>query len=159
MDNPNLISRTSKRKESSASPTPSINVDSFLDDLLFLEDLPFDQSFDLSLFRMRSESALDDIVLDPEFIADLEVQKENQLIDEHVLNSPQSSLTIVKIPKLSKPVSTTLSSPLFPSSSKVHSSLPFIPSLPYQPIITHQLPITPSLMAYDLIQHNIMETK
>ena len=75
VDNPNLISRRSKRQENSVSPTPSIKADSCPDEWLFLEDLPFDESFDLSLFRTRSESALDDIVLDPEFIADLEVQK------------------------------------------------------------------------------------
>ena len=112
--------------------------------VVVLEDLPFDESFDLSLFRTRSESALDNIVLDPEFIIDLEVQKANQSIDEYILNSPQSSLTTANIPELSKPASTTLSSPLFPSTSEVHYSPPFIPSLPYQPTITHQSPITPS---------------
>ena len=65
-------------------------------------------------------------------------------MDEYILNSPQSSLTIAKIPEISELVSTTLCSPLFPSTSKVHSSPPFIPSLPYQPIITHQSPITPN---------------
>ena len=86
-DNPNLISRRLKRQESSVSPSPSIKVDSCPDAWLFLEDLPFDLSFDLSLFRTRSKSALDDIVLDPNFIADLEVQKENQSVDEYILNS------------------------------------------------------------------------
>ena len=110
---------------------------------MFLEYLPFDLSFDLSLFITKSENALDDIVLDLEFIVDLEVHKENQPIDEYILNSPQSSLTTAKTPKLSELVSTTLSSPLFPSTSEVHSPPPFIASLPYQPIITHQSPITP----------------
>ena len=88
VDNPNLISRRSKIQESSISPTPSIKEDSCLDELLFIEDLPFDNSFDLSLFRTRSESALHDIVIDPDFIADLEVEKVNQSIDEYILNSP-----------------------------------------------------------------------
>ena len=72
-DNPNLISRISRRQEISVNPTPSLNADSCPDEWLFLEDLPFDEYFDLSLFRTRYESALDDIVLDPEDIADLEV--------------------------------------------------------------------------------------
>jgi len=71
VDNPNFILRRSQRQESLVSPTPSIKADSCPDEWLFLEDLPFDESFDISLFRTRSESALDDIVLDPEFIADL----------------------------------------------------------------------------------------
>lgn len=84
------------------------------------------------------------MVLDPEFITDLEVQKVNLSIDQYILNSPHSSLTTVKIPEISEIVSTPFSSPLFPSTSKFHSSPPFIPSLPHQPIITHQSPITPS---------------
>jgi len=144
VDNSNMISRRPKRQESSVSPTPSIKVASCPDEWLFLEDLPFNVSFDLSLFRTRFESALHDIVLDPEFIVDLEVQTENQSIDEYILNSPQSSLTTAKIPELFEPMSTTLSSLLFPSTSEVHSPPPFIPSPPYQPIITHQSPITPS---------------
>ena len=106
---------------------------------MFLEEPHFDESFDLSLFRTRSESALDDIVLDLEFITDLEVQKANQSIDEHILNSPQSFPTTGKIPELSELVSTTLSSPLFSSTSEAHSPPPFIPC---QPIIPHQSPIT-----------------
>jgi len=123
---------------------PSIKVDSCLDEWLFLEDLPFDEYFDLSLFRTRSENALDDIVLDPEFTTEVEVQRENLSIDQCILNSPQLSLTTVRIPELSEIDSTSFSSPFFPSISKVHPSSPFIPSLPHQPIITYQTPITPS---------------
>lgn len=144
VDNPILISRRSKRQESLVSPTPSIKANSHPDECLFLEDLPFGELFDLSIFKTRSESALDDIVLDPKFVVDLEVQKENQSIDEYILNSPLSSLTIAKIPEPFELVSTTLSSPLFPSTSEIHSSPPFIRSLPYQPINTHKSPITPS---------------
>ena len=50
-DNPNLISRISRRQESSVGPTPSIKIDSCPDEWLFVEDLPFDESFDLSLFK------------------------------------------------------------------------------------------------------------
>jgi len=70
VDNPNLISRSLKRQESTVSLTPSIKVDSCSNEWLFLEHLPFDLSFDISLFRTKSESALDDIVLDLDFITD-----------------------------------------------------------------------------------------
>jgi len=59
------------------------------------------------------------------------------------MNSPQSSLSTAKIPELSEQLSTTFSSPLFPSTSEVHSPPPFIPSLPHQPIISHLPPISP----------------
>lgn len=88
VDNPNLISRRLKKKESSFSPAPSIKVDSCPDQWLSLEDLLFDLSFDHPLFRTRSKSALDNIILDPEFIADIEIQKANRSIDEYILNSP-----------------------------------------------------------------------
>ena len=93
---------------------------------------------------MGSKSALDDIVLDTEFTAELEIQRENLSIDQYILNSPQSSITTVNIPELFESVSTSFSSPLFPSIFEFQSSPPFIPSLPHQPIITHQTPITPS---------------
>jgi len=72
VDNPNLISRRPKREEGQISQTPLIKADSCIDEWLFLEDLHFDVPFDLSPFRTRSKSALDEIFLDPEFIADLE---------------------------------------------------------------------------------------
>lgn len=110
---------------------------------MFLEYLLFDEKFDLSLFKSKFESEIDDTILDPDFIADLEVQKVNQSIDEYILNSPQSSLSTAKIPGLSEPLSTTFSSPLSPSTSEVHSPPPFIPSPPHQPITSHLPPTSP----------------
>lgn len=99
-DNPNPISRKSKKEESSASHTPLTKANSCPDEWLFLEDIPFDEQFDFSLFKSKSESEIYDTILDPDFIADLEVQKANQSIDEYILNSPQSSLSTAKIPEL-----------------------------------------------------------
>jgi len=65
-----------------------IKTNSCSDEWLFLEDLPFNEQFDLSLFKSKSESEIYDIVLDPEFIANLEVQKSNKSINEYILNSP-----------------------------------------------------------------------
>jgi len=44
---------------------------------LLLEDLPFDKYFGLSLFRTTSDSELLDIVIDPEFTRELEIQRDN----------------------------------------------------------------------------------
>lgn len=88
VDNTNLISRRFKRQESIVSLTPSIKSYSCPNERLFLENLSFYLSFDLSLFRTKYESALDDIVIDLDFIVDLKIQEENQSIDEYILNSP-----------------------------------------------------------------------
>jgi len=98
---------------------------------LFLKDLHFDEYFDNSLLRTKSESELEDTILDPEFTAELEVQRANLSIDQYLLNSPQSSLTSDIIPELSETTSTSFSSPSFPHTSKDHPSSPFIPSLPH----------------------------
>ena len=49
VDNPNLISRKSKKEESLVNQTPLIKANSCPDEWLFLEELPFDESFDLFL--------------------------------------------------------------------------------------------------------------
>jgi len=69
-----LISRKSKKEESSASHTPLIKANSCPDEWLFLEDLPFDKKFDFSLFKSKSESEIYDTSLDPNFIVDLEIR-------------------------------------------------------------------------------------
>lgn len=83
--------------------------------------------FDLSLFKTKSENAIDETILDPDFIVDLEVQHANKSIDEYILKSPQSSINTAMTLELSEQLSITLSSPLFPSTStiipyEVHSS-------------------------------------
>ena len=121
---------------------PLVKANSSPDEWLFLEEIPFDVPFDLSLFRTKSENEINETVLDPDFMANIEVQYENKSIDEYILKSPQSPINTIMTPYLSKQLSITLSSPLFPSNSTIipsefHSSPPFIPTLPHQPIITH----------------------
>jgi len=142
-NNPNLISRKSKKEESSASHTTLIKANSCPDEWLFLEDLPFDEQFDFSLFKLKSESEIYDIILDHDFIADLEVQKANQSIDEYIPNSPQSSLSTAKIHEFFEQLFTTFSSPLFPSTFEAHPPPPFIPLLPHQHIVSHSPPTSP----------------
>ena len=64
-ENPNLIPRIIRRQEGSVSPRRIYRSCFWPSEWLFIEDLPFDECFELSLFRNVSETALDNIVLDP----------------------------------------------------------------------------------------------
>lgn len=140
-ENPNLIPRI-LRQESSPSPRPFFRSHSCPMELLFLEDLSFDEYFGLSLFRTTSDNELLDIVTDPEFTKELEIQQANSISNLNIQNSPQSSLMTDQIPELYDLASTYFASPSFPHISENHLSSPFIPSLPHQPIITPQISIT-----------------
>ena len=52
----------------------------------YLEDLEFDESFELSLFETKSESAVGATALIPEFVSDLENERANRSIDAYILN-------------------------------------------------------------------------
>lgn len=97
---------------------------------LFLEDIPFDEDFGLSLFRMKSDSELLDIVVDPEFIKELEIEKAKLISNRNLQSSPQSSITTNQIPKLCDSTSTSFSSLSFPHISENYMTPPFIPSIP-----------------------------
>ena len=56
----------------------------------YLEDLPFDEHFDLSLFETKSKSAVSNTILNPEFVQYLETERENRSIDAYILNSLQN---------------------------------------------------------------------
>lgn len=68
LTNPNLITRIIRRQESSVSPRPGFRSNSCPNEWLFIEDIPFDEYFDLSLFKTTSNSELLDLFPDPEFI-------------------------------------------------------------------------------------------
>jgi len=82
--NPNLIPRL-PRQESSVLPVfkshscPAI--------FKYLEELDFDEKFELSLFKTKSESALDSLVPNPDFAAALEVERNNKLIENFILQT------------------------------------------------------------------------
>ncbi|MCY6488153.1 hypothetical protein, partial [Actinobacillus pleuropneumoniae] len=58
----------------------------------YLEDIDFDESFELSLFKTKSESALDSLVLNPDFVVALEIERHNKLVDNLILRSLQSDI-------------------------------------------------------------------
>lgn len=139
--NPNLIPWI-LRQESSPSPRPVFKSNSCLVEWLFLKDLPFDKYFGFSQFRTTSDSEFLDIVVDLKFTKELEIERTKLISNRNLQNSPQSSLTIDRIPELSNSASTYFASSSFPYISENHMSSPFIPLLPQQPIITPQTPIT-----------------
>ena len=69
--NPNLISRILRRE----SPViPLFKYHSCPIVFEYLEDLDFDEQFELSLFETKSESAIGSTVINPEFIKYLEIE-------------------------------------------------------------------------------------
>jgi len=64
----------------------------------YLEDLPFDEHFDLSLFETKSESVIGDTILNPQFLVYLETERVNRSIDAYILNSLQTSIVATNIP-------------------------------------------------------------
>lgn len=51
----------------------------------YLEELDFDEQFDLSLFETKSESVVGSTVLNPEFVVALETERANKSIDDYIL--------------------------------------------------------------------------
>jgi len=96
----------------------------------YLEDLPFDEHFYLSLFETKSESAVGNIVLNPEFVQYLETERENRSIDAYILNSLQNSILATNIPDILESASATLGSSTVLSSLEIPTKTPFIPTLP-----------------------------
>ena len=67
VDDPEIILRKPKNIETQASSSQLAKANSLPEELSTLEEIPFDLSFDLSLFRTKSKNAIHEIVLDPEF--------------------------------------------------------------------------------------------
>jgi len=136
-ENPNLIPRI-LRQEISLSPRPFFRSHSCPVVFQYLEDLPFDEHFDLSLFETKSKIAIGDTFLNPQFVQDLEIERANRSIDAYILNSLQTSIVATNSLELLESTSATLGSSVALSSSKVHSQTQFIPILPVQPSISEQ---------------------
>ena len=133
-ENPNLISRI-VRQESSVTPVfksrscPSI--------FQHLEELDFDEKFELSLFETKSESALGSIAPNPDFVAALEVERNNKSIENFILRHLQSDIQDATIADFLEAASANIGSTITASASKNPTEPPFIPTIPVQPIITY----------------------
>lgn len=129
-ENPNLIPRIVRRQEGSLNPTPILRSHTWPSEWLFVEELYFDDNFELYLFRNKSKNALEDTDLDPEFLVDIEVQRANSSIDDYILNSPQS-ITATYIPEPSESSGAKFHPPdssAFPSINSQFSSPPSTPT-------------------------------
>lgn len=169
-EKPNLIPRIIRRQEISVSPRPLFRSYSCPTEWLFLEDLPFEKYFETSLFRTTSNSELLDLVPDPEFTRELEIQRANLSIDQNLLNSTQSSLNTDRTRELLETSSLSFSSSLFPHLSEVnpplHSFLHFLfsqsllntlplplilPQQPKQPMLPQlRFPLPPNLESWPI---------
>ena len=103
----------------------------------YLEDPKFDEQFELSLFETKSESAIESTVLNPEFVKDLEIEKDNRSIESYILNI-QNSIVATNIPEFIEFASATLASSEITSSSQIPTEPPFIPTITVQPSISDQ---------------------
>ena len=58
----------------------------------YLEELQFDERFEISLFESKSERAVDYSVPNPQFLVDLETKRANRLIDNYIAAQPQTPI-------------------------------------------------------------------
>ena len=146
-ENPNLIPRIVHRESSVIPVFKSRSCPVVFE---YLEDIEFDEQFELSLFETKSESVVGSTALNPEFVKDLETKKANRSIENYILTL-QTAILATNIPEFSESASATLGSSNIVSSSKIPSEPPFIPTIPLQPSISDQkstvlsTPSTPSL--------------
>jgi len=68
--------------------------DSCPDIFEYLEELDFDERFKISLFESKSERAVDYTVPNLQILVDLETERANQLIDNYIVEQPQTSIVI-----------------------------------------------------------------
>jgi len=104
----------------------------------YLEELYFDEKFELSLFQTKSESALGSLVPDPDFAAALEVERNNKLIENFILRHLQREIQFSNLVDFLQSASTNIGSSFTDSASKISTEPPFIPTIPLQPIITYK---------------------
>lgn len=102
-----------------------------------LEDIEFDDQFDLSLFETKSESAIGSTIINLEFIKYLEVEQANISINSYILNI-QNSIVATNIPEFIESASETLGPSAITSDSQVHAEPSFILTIPVQPSIPDQ---------------------
>ena len=95
----------------------------------YLEDLPFDENFKLSLFETKSESAVGATVLNPEFVKDLETKRAKRSIEDYILNL-QTSIVATNIPEFLESTSATLGSSVVVFSLEIPTKTPLIPTIP-----------------------------
>ena len=79
--NPNLIPGLLHQE---STITPVFKSHSCPDIFEYLEELEFDERFEISLFESKSERAVDYTIPNPQFLVDLEIERANRLIDNYI---------------------------------------------------------------------------
>ena len=139
-ENPNLIPRI-LRQESFLIPIFRSHSCPVVFE--YLEDLEFDEHFDLSFFETKYESVVCSTILNPEFVKDLEIERANRSIYDYILTI-QTSIVATNIPEFFESASATLGSSVVVYSSKMPTETPFIPTIAMQPTISDQRPLVSS---------------
>jgi len=93
----------------------------------YIEDLKFDEHFELSLFDTKSERDLNSTVINLDFIKHLEIEQANRSIDNYILKI-QSSIIATNIPEFIESASQTLGPFEVVSSSHIPTEPLFIPT-------------------------------
>lgn len=149
-ENPNPIPRILRRQESqesTPSSRPIYRSRSCPVIWIFLEDEPFDEHFETSLFVTFYDTELSCLVPDPVFIENLQFEAVSVSIDKHLQNSIQSELTSERTPDPSTITTTSPSSSSVPHTSQPQTTPPQTP--PSTPPSTTHIPIvtpTPSVV-------------
>jgi len=126
-ENPNLISRIIRQE---SSVTPVFKYRSCPAIFKYLEELDFDEKFELSLFETKSESALGSIVPNPDFAAALEVERNNKSIENFILRHIQREIHVSNITDFLEAAFATLGSSVMASALKIPTEPPFISTIP-----------------------------
>jgi len=80
-DNPNLIPKLLCQESTITSVFKSRSCHDIFE---YLEELEFDELFEISLFESKSESVVGYTVPNPQFLVDLETERANQLKDNYI---------------------------------------------------------------------------
>lgn len=134
-ENPNLIVRIHRRESPIIHLFKSPSCPGIFK---YLEELDFDEQFELSLFKTKSESALDSLGPNPDFAAALEVEKHNKLVENFTFRHLQRNIQVANLADFLEAASANIRSSITDFTSKIPTQPPFIPTLPLQPIITYQ---------------------
>ena len=100
---------------------------------IYLEDKPFDEQFETSLFVKFSESKLSNLVPDLVFLEDLQFEFVTSHLDKHLRNSIQSELTSKRTSNISVINSASPSSSTFHQTSQPQTTSSIPPSTTHRP--------------------------
>ena len=100
----------------------------------YLEDIDFDESFELSLFKTKSESALGSLVPNPDFAAALEIERHNKLVENFILRHLQTDIQVTSLADFLETISRNIGSTITALVPHEQTNPPFIS---ISPIVTH----------------------